>query len=72
MVQDQEAEMKPLVEKLMQEAGLSSEQAEKVIKIVVDYVEKDLPLSEKTAIDLELEGVRQEDLNKDRQPFIIP
>lgn len=64
--------MKPLVEKLMQEAGLSSEQAEKVIKIVVDYVEKDLPLSEKTAIDLELEGVRQEDLNKDRQPFIIP
>ena len=64
--------MKSLAEKLMQEAGLSSEQAEKVIHIVVDYVEEDLPLSEKTAIDLELAGVRQEDLNKDRQPFIIP
>ena len=64
--------MKSLAEKLMQEAGLSSEQAEKVIHIVVDYVEEDLPLSEKTTIDLELAGVRQEDLNKDRQPFIIP
>lgn len=64
--------MKPLIDKLMSETGLSKEVAEKVIHIVVDYVEQDLPLSEKTIIDLELDGVSQEELKKDRQPFIIP
>jgi nucleoid DNA-binding protein len=63
--------MKVLVEDLMKEAGLSAEMAEKVIHMVVNYVEKDLPLSEKTNIDLKLDGVSQAELNKDRQPFII-
>jgi nucleoid DNA-binding protein len=64
--------MKVLVDELMKEAGLSAEMAEKVIHMVVNYVEQDLPLSEKTNIDLKLDGVSQAELNKDRQPFIIP
>ncbi|MEN6571821.1 MAG: hypothetical protein ABFD24_08270 [Anaerolineaceae bacterium] len=64
--------MNELIGKVMQETGLSAEKAEKVIHIVVDYVEKDLPLTGKTTIDLELDGVSQEELNKDKQPFNIP
>ena len=64
--------MKTLVEKLMSETGLSADIAEKVIHIVVDHIEQDLPLSEKTTIDLELEDVTQSELERDRQPFIIP
>ena len=68
----QEGKMKTLVEKLMSETGLSAEVAEKVIRIVVDHIEQDLPLSEKTTIDLELEDVTKSEVQKDRQPFIIP
>lgn len=64
--------MKALVDKLIAETGLTTEMAEKVIRIVVNYIEKDLPLTGKTIIDLELGGVSQEDLNKDKQPFNIP
>lgn len=64
--------MKTLVEKLMSETGLTEDMAEKVIHIVVDHIEQDLPLSEKTTIDLELEDVTQSEVQKDRQPFIIP
>ncbi len=64
--------MNELIGKVMQETGLSAEKAEKVIHIVVEYVEQDLPLSEKTTIDLELGGVSQEELKKDKQPFNIP
>lgn len=64
--------MKILVDRLMQETGLSSETAEKVARIVVDYVEQELPLSQRTTLDLELAEVDQDSLEKDRQPFIIP
>lgn len=64
--------MKKLVDRLMQETGLSSETAEKVARIVVDYVEQELPLSQRTTLDLELAEVDQDSLEKDRQPFIIP
>jgi hypothetical protein len=64
--------MKILVDRLMKETGLSSETAEKVVRIVVDYVEQELPLSQRTTLDLELAEVDQDSLEKDRQPFIIP
>lgn len=64
--------MKDLVNKLVNEAGLSSETAQKVIHIVVDYIEADLPLSRKTEIDLQLQEISQKDLGKDRQPYTIP
>ena len=64
--------MKTLVEKLVSETGISADVAEKVIRIVVDHIEQDLPLSEQTTIDLELEDVTQSEVEKDRQPFIIP
>ena len=64
--------MKILVDRLMKETGLSSETAEKVARIVVDYVEQELPLSQRTTLDLELAEVDQDSLEKDRQPFIIP
>jgi len=67
-----EENMKDLVNKLVNEAGLSSETAQKVIHIVVDYIEADLPLSRKTEIDLQLQEISQKDLGKDRQPYTIP
>jgi hypothetical protein len=69
---DREVNMKDLIKKLVTEAGVSPETAQKVIHIVVDYIEEDLPLSRKTEIDLQLQEISQKELGKDKQPFIIP
>lgn len=64
--------MRDLMDKLVQETGISKETAHKVIKIVVDYIEADLPLSRKTEIDLQLKEIGEKELGADRQPFNIP
>jgi len=64
--------MNDLIESIDKESCLNPEQTEKVIHMVVDYFERDLPLSAKTEIDLKMGDIRREDVEKDRQPFTIP
>jgi len=69
---NQEVIMNELIETIDKETCLSPEQTEKVVHMVVDYLERDLPLSEKTELDLRVGDIRREDISKDRQPFVIP
>ncbi len=64
--------MNELIDEIDRETNLTPVQTEKVIHRILDFIEQDMPLSEKTEIDLKIGDIREEELEKDRQHYPIP